>query len=349
VTALGVPERRDAIPDRDATVVRRITAAGGILLGKTNCPPWGGGLETDNDLYGRTNNPYDLERTPGGSSGGEAAAIASGMSVCGLGSDSGGSVRYPAHFCGLASIKPTAGLVPLTGMLDDLGQIGSMRDPRTQIGPLARSIDDVALVLRTIAGPDGIDASAIPIPVGRLDEVPIEDLRVAIQYYIGEADPSDETIRAVTEAAEALRERGAKTSEAELPDEGFELTRRIWMSYSGKLSPDSLYQVLAEWDRYRFELMTWIQDFDLIIRPVNATPAPPHGSTSDATLNTLPFSLTGWPAATVRCGTSPEGLPIGVQVIAHPWQDHIALAAARVLESAYGGWQPPSDKHLHFP
>ena len=115
-------------------------AAGAILLGKTNCPEYGGGIETDNAVYGRTNNPYDLDRTPGGSSGGEAAAIAAGCSPCGLGTDSGASVRLPAHFCGLAALKPTSGRVPVTGVIDDLGQIGALGDPRTQVGILARSV-----------------------------------------------------------------------------------------------------------------------------------------------------------------------------------------------------------------
>ena len=110
--AIGAPERAHVVAARDATAVARLRAAGAILIGKTNCPPWGGGIETDNPVYGRTSNPYDLERTPGGSSGGEAAAVASGCSALGIGTDSGASVRLPAHFCGLAAIKPTAGLGP---------------------------------------------------------------------------------------------------------------------------------------------------------------------------------------------------------------------------------------------
>ena len=144
---IGAPERTGVIPDRDATVVARMRAAGAILLGKTNCPAYGGGIETDNPVNGRTNNPYDLARTPGGSSGGEAAAIAAGCSPAGLGTDSGASVRLPAHFCGLAALKPTSGRVPVTGVLDDLGQIGALSDPRTQVGILARSAADLPLLL----------------------------------------------------------------------------------------------------------------------------------------------------------------------------------------------------------
>ena len=157
---MGDPRACGAVAVADATVVSRLRAAGAILVGKTNCPPYGGGIETDNPVTGRTSNPYDLSRTPGGSSGGEAAAIASGATAFGIGTDSGASVRLPAHFCGLAALKPTAGRVPLTGVVDDLGPLGSLSDPRTQVGPLARSVADVALLLSLIAGPTGATAES---------------------------------------------------------------------------------------------------------------------------------------------------------------------------------------------
>ena len=188
--AIGVPERARTIPDADATAVARLRAAGAILLGKTNCPPWGGGIETDNELYGRTSNPYDLSRTPGGSSGGEAAIIAAQGSPFGVGTDSGASVRLPAHFCGLACIKPTAHRVPVTGVLDDEGQIGALGDPRTQLGPLARSVADVALVLRVIAGPDGRDGGVPPVPLGDPESVELRGLRVALQTDDGLSSPT---------------------------------------------------------------------------------------------------------------------------------------------------------------
>ena len=164
--AIGAPERVGVVPGADATAVARMRAAGAILLGKTNCPEYGGGIETDNPVHGRTSNPYDPARTPGGSSGGEAAIVAAEGSPCGLGTDSGASVRLPAHFCGLASLKPSAGRVPLTGVLDDEGQLGTLGDPRTQVGPLARSVEDVALLLRVVAGPDGHDGGVAPVALG---------------------------------------------------------------------------------------------------------------------------------------------------------------------------------------
>ena len=162
--AIGAPGRAGVVPAGDATAVARLRAAGAILLGKTNCPRYGGGIETDNEVYGRTNNPYDLAPTPGGSSGGEAAAIAAGFSPLGLGTDSGASVRLPAHFCGLACVKPTAGRVAVTGVLDDGGQIGALGDPRTQIGVLARAVADVALALALIAGRTGATPASLPSP-----------------------------------------------------------------------------------------------------------------------------------------------------------------------------------------
>src|SRR4051794_1978090 len=163
---MGARARVGVIADRTAPAAARLKAAGGILLGKTNCPPYGGGTETDNPVHGRTNNPYDLARTPGGSSGGEAAIVAAGGSACGLGTDSGASVRLPAHFCGLAALKPTAGRVPVTGVIDDEGPIGALSDPRTQVGPLARTVGDVALLLRVVAGPDGSDGGVAPVALG---------------------------------------------------------------------------------------------------------------------------------------------------------------------------------------
>jgi amidase len=344
--AIGAPERVGVVPDTDATAVARLRGAGGVLLGKTNCPPYGGGIETDNEVYGRTNNPWDLERTPGGSSGGEAAAIAAGCSPCGVGTDSGASVRLPAHFCGLASIKPTSGLVPVTGVIDDLGQIGALGDPRTQVGPLARTVADVALLLTVLGGPDGRDGGAPPVPLGDPAAVSLDGLRVAASAENGLASPTAETVEMVSRAAEALRDAGAAVSEARHPGRGHELTIDVWRSYGEGVSAGELYAILRRWDAFRSEMLTWGERFDVIVCPVFAGPAPRHGETAvpgelDPTSYTTPSSLTGWPSATVRCGTSPEGLPLDVQVIAKPWRDDVALAVALELEPALGGWAPP--------
>ena len=191
VMAIGDPARAQTVGGPDATVVARMKAAGAVLLGKTNCPEYGGGIETDNAVYGRTSNPYDLERTPAGSSGGEAAAIAALMSPCGLGTDSGASVRLPAHFCGLAALKPTAGRIPITGVLDDEGPFGSLSDPRTQIGPVAHTAADVALLLHTVAGPDGADGGLAPVPLGDPAAVELRGLRLTVCLLYTSPSPRD--------------------------------------------------------------------------------------------------------------------------------------------------------------
>ena len=342
ISAIGVPERRRTVPDQDATVVHRMKAAGAILIGKTNCPPWGGGLETDNPVYGQTVNPYDSARTPGGSSGGQAAAIASAMSACGIGTDSGGSLRYPAHACGIATINPTPGRVPLTGILDDMGNLGVRRDPRTQAGPMARSVADLSTLLKVISGPDIGDPGVIPFTPRVQETNAPDELRIAVQLDNGEVAPSRETIATAHAAAQVLSENRAAVSHAELPDEGMSLIKEIWRSYGDEMSAKELYEILGEWDQYRRRLSIWFASYDLIIRPVNATPAPLHGTTTPDALYTVPFSLTGWPAVVVRGGTSTEGLPIGLQVIAHPWQDRLAIRVAMTLEHHLGGWHKPA-------
>ncbi len=340
---IGAPERAGVVPAADATAVARMRAAGAILLGKTNCPEYGGGIETDNPVHGRTSNPYDHARTPGGSSGGEAAIIAAEGSPCGLGTDSGASVRLPAHFCGLASLKPSAGRVPLTGVLDDEGQLGTLGDPRTQVGPLARSVEDVALLLRVVAGPDGHDGGVAPVPLGAHAEVDLRGLRVAVQTANGLDDPTPATVAAVAAAAEVLREAGASVAEASHPGGGHELTIDVWRSYGDDVAAADLWRLLRRWDAFRARMLAFAERFDLLLCPVFDGPARPHGAMHvpgalDPTSWTTPHSLTGWPAATVRAGTSPEGLPLDVQLVAGPWRDDVALAAALQVERASGPW-----------
>jgi amidase len=344
VCAAGLPERATFVPQRDATVVARLRAAGAILLGKTNVPPGGGGIECDNLVYGRTNNPYDLDRTPGGSSGGEAAIIAAGGSPLGLGSDSGGSIRLPAHNCGVAGIKPTINRVPATGA----GHSADLSDARTVVGLLARSVDDLALALPLIAGEDGQDAGIVPVPLLAPEAVDPRALRVAFYTHDGVSEPTAETAKAVQAAAQALAGAGATVEEAR-PDgleRAWDLTQSVWRSYLGEMTARDYHQFTARWTRFRSRTLAFMQSWDVIVCPTCACPAVPHGTSTDfqqATMisYTVAYSLTGWPCVTVRAGTSPEGLPIGVQVIARPWREDVALAAALLIEQACGGWQLP--------
>lgn len=340
-TTLGMVELADNRPDRDATIVARMRSAGAILLGKTNCPRGGSGGLTDNELHGRTLNPYDVRRSPGGSSGGEAAAIAAGLSPCGIGSDSGGSLRVPAHFCGIATLKPTAGRIPITGVLDQDGALGPMSDPRTQPGPMARHVEDLATLLSILAGPDGIDGGCVPVPLGDPARVELRGLRVMFHQSDGVAPPDGGTDRALRDAAAALSEAGAAVVEDAPPPGGHELTERVWDSYGDDMTAPELYRILRHWDAYRTTMLALLDRFDLILTPVAPEPAPPHG-VDVVWRYTTPHSLTGWPCVVVRTGTS-DGMPVGVQLVSGPWQDHVAIAAAAVVESALGGWLPHAD------
>ena len=339
ISAVGLKERATFVPEQDAVVVKRMRAAGAILLGKTNCPPEGGGSVTDNPIHGRTNNPYDLARTPGGSSGGEAAIIAAGGSPLGLGSDSGGSIRLPAHFCGIAGLKPTAGRVPNTGTLN---HPGGLSDPRTQIGPMSRFIQDLGLTLAIIAGVDWRDSGVIPMSLGSPDAVTIKGLRLAFYTDDGIALPTSETTHVVRNTAMSLADAGLIVEEARPP--GIEASRPITEGYwqRDSLSGEEIEQLMTEWDRFRCMMLTFLENYDAIICPTDCRPASLHGTKDELRFNyTLPYSLTGWPCVVVRAGTSPEGLPIGVQVVARPWHEDVALAIAQHIETTLGGWQRP--------
>lgn len=217
-TTWGVPERAGQVAVRDAPLVARLRAAGAILLGKTNVPQLGGVLsETDNRLFGRTNNPWDPERSPGGSSGGEAAIIAARGSALGLGSDIGGSLRLPAHACGIHSLKPTSGRLT---MLGHAPLFAGMEPIRWQPGPLARTVADLLLALRILHAPDGeaLDANVPPIPIGDPKRVELRTLRVAVYTDNGFFAAAPALRRAVSEAAIALAERGAFVEEWQPPD-----------------------------------------------------------------------------------------------------------------------------------
>ena len=369
----GTKGRAAYVPKEDATVVARLRAAGAILLGKTNTPELTLAGETDNLVYGPTNNPYDLSRTPGGSSGGAGAIIAAGGSPFDIGSDTGGSIRLPAHFCGIAGLKPTSGRVPRTGHVVPYG-LGAV-DSLTQNGPMARFVEDLALILPIISGVDWRDPAIAPMPIGDPHAIRLQGLRVAVHTDNGVKTPTPETIAAVRAAADVLDNAGLAITEqrpaalahaADLANQlssadGRAWTRRLlgkagtselhpWlsrrMSEAKALDVGDFTALLEEVDAYRSEMLGFLRDYDIILCPVCAFPAPPHGATMEPEMRlgfsyTSAYNLTGWPGVVVRGGVSPEGLPIGVQVVARPWREDVALAVAQHLETALGGWRRP--------
>ncbi len=233
----------------------------------------------------------------------------------------------------------------MTGVIDDEGAIGALGDTRTQVGALARGVADVGLALRVIGGPDGRDGGLAPVPLGDPAAVRVEGLRVAVFGELDHSHADAATAAVLADAAGALREAGAVVEDEAPPSGGHDLTIEVWRSYGGDLDSLGLYRLLRRWDAYRTEMLAWGERYDLLLSPVSDGPAPPHGALAnhegvDPAGFTTPHSLTGWPAATVRCGSSPEGLPIGVQLVARPWRDDVALAAAGALERALGGWRP---------
>ena len=374
VTTGGTLGRRTFVPDRDSTVAVRLRGAGAILLGKTNTPEITFAGETDNLVYGRTNNPYGLDRTPGGSSGGAGAIIAAGGSPFDIGSDTGGSIRGPAHFNGIAGIKPNSGRVPRTGHI--IPYAAGAEDAYTQNGPMARYVEDLVLTLPIISGPDWEDPAIVPMPLGDPADVDLGSLRVAFYTNAPEYNyPTQETVDAVNAAVGVVSDIVASVEEhvpgpvSRVPelndrigdgDGRATMLRILQRAGTTELSPfirsirdeavpistAEFTRALEELDQYRSEMLGFMRSYDAIICPTAAVPALPHGEAyKDENRNTnytAPYNLTGWPGAVVRCGTSPEGLPIGVQVIARPWREDVALALAAVLESALGGYVKPN-------
>lgn len=336
-TTAGLRMLRSKVAERDATVISRMRRAGAIFIGKTNCPPGGAGEESWNSVHGGTRNPYDINRTPGGSSSGEASLIAAAGSPLGLGSDSGGSIRMPAHYCGIAALKPTAGLIPVTGAY---ALPGGLSDPRSQVGPMARYVSDLRIALRVLAGPDGIDSGVVPVHVWRSPQ--LEGLRVAWYADDGMARPTPSVAATVKAAARALSAAGCSITEERPPalGEAWQITLGYWGRKH--IAHERLYR---RWDAFRSAMLQFMSRFDLVLSPVAPDIAPlyrvkPVGDHQFS--YTVPYSLSGNPCVVVRAGTSAENLPIGVQIIAGNWHDATALKAARAIERKLGGWRPAS-------
>jgi Asp-tRNA(Asn)/Glu-tRNA(Gln) amidotransferase A subunit family amidase len=370
---------RGHTPVADAIVVSRMKRAGAVVLGTTNCPEFLMAYETDNRLYGKTSNPWDLERTAGGSSGGEAAAIAAGLSAGGLGSDGGGSVREPAHFTGICALKPTPGRIPSEGHLPPcLGPFSLLGT----VGPMARTIEDVSLLFRVLSGQYDGDPVGAPVPFRQYS---LQDLRqIPIGFFEddGLAPVTAETREAVKNAVECLRRQGFRVEP--FRPHALEEARQLWWKFfvragamlvdrvtigrEAMLSPtlmDFLHiahaekplsgeELLAAWedcDRVRSILLAEMRQFPILLMPVCSVPAFHHGEREwkingqtvaylDAMRYTQWFNLLGAPGAVVPIGRSQENLPIGVQVAGRPYEDEIVLGIAGVLDRNFG-YQPP--------
>ena len=379
------------IPDRDAAVVARLKAAGAIIVGKTNTPEMAAYYESDNPVFNRTSNPYDLSKTSGGSSGGEAAAIAACLSPAGIGSDLAGSIRLPAHFCGIAGLKPTMGRVSMDGHIPPATGLLSLG---ACIGPLARSVADLSLLFGVMAHATQSETDASLDRDLDQDVARLQGLRVAWYTDDGVAPVTSETRDAVIAAAKALSERGLEVDEAKPPGvaDGFRLwielfsrsvTEQLREFYrgkedqagpqvaamlgkfdertdlNGKVSESAKFAAaVGEREQLREELLHWMKATRLILAPVGATPAFAHGarrvevggesiSVWRAFSYSQTFNVFGLPSATVRAGSSAEGLPIGVQIVGRPFAERTVLAAAEIIEQALGGWQrPPNFQEL---
>jgi len=368
------------VPHEDAMVVTRLRAAGALILGTTNCPEFLMAYETANLLHGRTNNPWDLERSPGGSSGGESAAIAAGLSAAGLGSDSGGSVRVPAHFTGICSLKPTPGRIPGRGHLPPcVGPFSILG----AIGPMARTMADVQLMFRTLAGQDPADPTSPPIALQNPNTQDLRAHTVGLFANDGLVPVTPETRAAVDAAANALRDAGFRVEP--FRPRTLEPLRKLWWKFfvqcgamfyepeirgkrdrlspifneflaiaesAGPLSSTELLNAWAELDLLRAKTLDEIKNYPVLLCPVASVPAFRHGERSwtvdgqtveylDAWRFTQWFNALACPAAVVPVGSSPEGLPIGVQIAARPFEDEIAIGIAAIVDSAFGYRPPP--------
>jgi aspartyl-tRNA(Asn)/glutamyl-tRNA(Gln) amidotransferase subunit A len=376
-TTFGTPLYRDHVPDEDAPAVERLKAAGAILIGKTNTPAFGWVGITDNLLFGVTRNPWDLERTPGGSSGGAGAAVAAGLAPLHVGTDGGGSIRKPSAFTGTFGLKPSLGRVPVYPF--------SAAWSLSHVGPMTRTVKDAALMMNVLAGPDERDPTSLPaagVDFVRALRGSLRGVRVAYSDTLGFAPAVDPEVRAVTaEAARTFRELGCRV---ETVNPGWSSPWAAWraiflggianrllphLGRRGDIDPGLLaivdevlrwgpttyvqawFDRLAWWPRVRDFFARW----DLLLTPTTATAAFEHGILYPAEIDgvpvdreassvfTYPFNLTGQPAASVPCGFTRTGLPVGLQIVGRRFDDALVLRASAAFEAArpWSAHRPP--------
>ncbi len=365
-TTTGAPSL-DHVPEADGTVAARLKAAGGILLGKSNVAEMLGDFgRTTNPIFGRTNNPWDPSRTPGGSSGGAAAALAAGMTPFEVGTDLSASIRIPAHFCGVFGLKPTEHRVSLDGLIPGLPPPRSVRI-MSCIGPMARTTEDLALIFAIIAGPDGRDTDVTPVPIDDVPVLAIENLRIAVAPTFPGVPVAAVIRDAIEDMARQLQSLGATVDAAPLPDvdvrnDGQDMGALVGMMLGAfqpdaHQSPPTLAQYLEALDRRDRSMIAWERffgDWDVLLSPPSMTTAFPHrdGWTplpvdeqnvdyNMAAAHGAIFNYTGHPAVVLPCALDRDGLPIGVQIVGRRWGEARLLGVAKVLESVTGGFHRP--------
>ena len=358
-TTIGTREL-DRIADADGTVAARLRAAGAIIIGHTNVPPWLADYQTSNATFGRTANPWDAERTPGGSSGGAAAAVAAGLTPLEVGSDLVVSLRLPAHFCGVYALKPTEHRVPLTGFFRLPGAPRSVRI-MSCLGPLARDLDDLELALSIIAGPDGLDSDVPPIPLGgRRGLKQLSEVRLAIATTLPGCVVAESIRRQVERVGAAARSAGASVA-ARLPDIDWGAANQLCgdlvatITRQGESPLTRYFRALDQRDQLITTWRTFFREYDALLLPPAAITAFTHrkpGEMIDVDGTPVKYEAIGQLGAFANLAGLPAlvapaaidgGLPIGVQIVGPHWSELRLLQIARLLERAgiLPGYQMP--------
>lgn len=364
-TTWGVPQASNNIAQTDAVVVERFKNAGAFFLGKTNVPINLGDFQSYNDVYGTTSNPWDIARTPGGSSGGSAVALAAGLTGLDSGSDIGGSIRNPAHFCGVYGHKPTLGIIPSRGHQPPGVPPSPQHPDLAVVGPMARSADDLALALDIVAGPDSLNAPGwrLELPAPRMNS--LSGLRVALWADDAMAPVATEVSDRVQEIGELLANLGATVSDAARPsfpartshDTYMPILNGMMNAPGNELSFSEYLGLHGQRGFLRTQWQQFFRDWDVLICPTTATPAFTKDQSNIATRTLMvndvsqPYfqqvfwagiaTLSYLPSTVFPTGLSTGGLPIGLQVIGAEFDDRTTIEFARLMAREIGGFQAP--------
>jgi amidase len=364
-TTAGFEPLANYMPEKDGTVARRLREAGAILMGKTNVSTLLIDIQSNNPLFGRTNNPWHPDRTAGGSSGGAGAALAAGMTPFDIGSDIGGSIRIPSHFCGLFGLKPTENRVSLYGHIPGLPGVPRSVRITSSVGPMARSVEDLELLFELIAGPDGRDVEVPPLSRGETPQLALEELRLAFTTFPG--FPLAAVAReALHDLVASLEPLSAAVEEALPLDLNYEIalqrSRRLTGMITETFAPTNHQPVslpdyfteLAYRDHFINGWEAFFAEWDALLCPVSMGPAFAHcemespllvdGSEVDywwANAHCKLFNYSGHPAIVLPYTVDDEGLPIGVQLVGKRWEEKRLLAIARCLTQVTGEFRRP--------